>query len=73
MSSQESRELTRLIRKPAVVKATGLPQSTLYRLISEGRFPAPIKVGERASAWLESEVAAWIASRVADRDAKAVA
>jgi prophage regulatory protein len=33
----------------------GLKRSTIYKLISEGQLPKPIKFG-RASIWLESEV-----------------
>lgn len=62
----------RLIKKRAVIDATSLPQSTLYRLIAEGKFPAPIKpTGARSSAWIESEVSAWIGARIAERDERA--
>ena len=37
----------------------GLCKSMVYKLIKEGRFPAPRKVG-RASRWLMSEVLAWM-------------
>lgn len=42
---------------------TGLSRSTIYRLIQEGQFPAPIKLGERASGWRQSSLEAWIESR----------
>ncbi|ELE9684371.1 AlpA family phage regulatory protein, partial [Enterobacter kobei] len=32
----------------------------IYRLISEGRFPAPVKIGTRAVAFVESEIDEWI-------------
>lgn len=64
-----------LLRLPEVCRRTGLSRSEIYRRIgaSSGAFPAPIKLGERASAWPEHEVSAWIAARVAERDAKAAA
>lgn len=52
-----------IIRKPEVSKITGLPHSTIYRLIKQGTFPAPIKLGERASGWFLNEVEEWINSR----------
>ncbi len=55
----------RLIRRPDVTRATGLGRSTIYRLVRLGRFPAPIKVSERASAWVEHDVQAWIRERIA--------
>ena len=46
---------------PKFQKLTALPTSTLYRYMKEGRFPAPLKIGERAVAWPLSEVQAWLA------------
>lgn len=40
----------------------------MYALIQKGEFPKPIKLSERSSAWLESEVQAWIDARIAARD-----
>jgi len=62
-----------LERLPHVKHRTGLSRSAIYRSVAIGTFPAPVKLGERASAWIESEVSAWIAARIAARDAKAAA
>ena len=61
-----------LQRLPEVKARCGLSRSEIYRRVSIGDFPAPVKLGERASAWPEHEVSAWIASRIAARDAKTV-
>jgi len=53
-----------ILRRPEVSKRTGLPRSTLYNAIDEGKFPAPISLGARAVGWLESEVNDWIEDRV---------
>ena len=37
--------------------------------MAEGKFPAPIRLTAKAVGWLEAEVAAWVAARVAERDA----
>lgn len=58
-----------LERLPKVQTRTGLSRSEIYRRIAAGTFPAPIKLGERASAWPEHEVTAWIDARIAARDA----
>lgn len=52
-----------LERIAAVTARTGVPRSSLYRLIKQGRFPAPIKLSERSSAWRSADVDAWIADR----------
>ncbi|WP_096159757.1 helix-turn-helix transcriptional regulator, partial [Enterobacter hormaechei] len=42
-------QATRLIRLPEVLERTGYGKAWIYRLISEGRFPAPVKIGVRAA------------------------
>jgi len=48
-----------------------LSRSEIYRLISLGRFPKPVPLGERAVAWDMDEVEEWVQARIAARDAKA--
>ena len=62
-----------LERLPSVRARTGLSRSEIYRRIALKAFPAPVKLGARASAWNAVEVDAWIAERIAERDAKAAA
>lgn len=62
-----------LLRLPSVKRRCGLSRSEIYRRIATGDFPAPVKLGERASAWPESEVVAWCEARIAERDARAAA
>lgn len=59
-----------LLRLPQVKARTGLSRSELYRRIAIGAFPAPIKIGARASAWNSIEIERWIEERIAQRDAK---
>lgn len=59
----------RICRLPAVKAQTGLSRSTLYALMAEGRFPKPMKLGERAVGWSEAEIAARLECRKAARDA----
>lgn len=62
--------MIKLIRKKDVLAATGFKNSTLYKYISEGKFPKPVSLGEgaRAVAWIEGEVAAWIEACIEARD-----
>lgn len=62
-----------LLRLREVCRRTCKSRSEIYRRIAAGDFPQPVKLGERASAWPEHEVAAWIAARIAARDAKGAA
>ena len=54
----------KLLRFPAVCDKTGLPPSTVYRLAANGRFPKPIKLSERASAWRSDLIDEWIMARI---------
>lgn len=55
----------RILRRAEVRNYTGLPYSTLYRLIAEKKFPAPIKLGERAVGWELASIDKWLESRKA--------
>jgi prophage regulatory protein len=49
----------RLLRLAEVSTMVGLKRSSIYRYVSEGRFPAPIKVGYRSVRWKLADVLAW--------------
>lgn len=51
-----------LIRLSEVLKRTGFGKAWIYRLIKDDKFPAPVKIGTRAVAFVESEINAWIQS-----------
>jgi prophage regulatory protein len=61
---------------PDDLLARGIPysRSQLNRRIAAGTFPAPIKLGgadagvSTKTAWIESEVDAWLEERVKERD-----
>lgn len=57
----------RLMRLPEVERATGYKRSSIYALAARGEFPRPVKLGRRASAWVEDEVQAWIEARISER------
>lgn len=53
-----------LIRLPEVQRRTGFGKAWIYRLMSQGKFPASVKIGSRSIAFIESEVDEWINSRI---------
>lgn len=54
----------KILRPRATSEATGLPLSTLYAAVADGKFPRPIKLlGARASGWRSDEIQAWIEQR----------
>jgi prophage regulatory protein len=52
------------LRLPGVKAMTGLSKSCLYLLIREKSFPAPVRIGNRAVAWVRSEVRQWALERI---------
>ena len=54
----------RIVRRPEVERLTGLSRASLYRLINEGEFPAPVKLTKgNAVGWRERDLREWLASR----------
>lgn len=61
-----------ILRLPHVLARTGLSRSTIYQLIKDGKFSAPIAISARAVGWLDTDVANFIQSRIdASRPGKA--
>ena len=50
----------RYMRLPEVCGVVGLSKSTVYRLIAEGRFPKPVKLGARSSGFSSAEIDEWM-------------
>ena len=53
----------KVLRRKDVEAVVGLSRSTIYHLISEGLFPAPIKLGKRAVGWKVSDLEIWLSNR----------
>lgn len=51
-----------------VVKRTSLSRATVYRLVQAGAFPLPVSLTGARSAWVETEIIAWMQSRLASRN-----
>ena len=59
----------RFIRLPEVINRTGYRRTPIYEKSPWGSFPAPIKLGPRAVAWVSEEIEKWMDARVAEWDA----
>lgn len=56
-----------VIRLREVKLRTGLSRSTIYLAVKNDHFPKPINIGIRCVGWVESEINAWILSRIEKR------
>ncbi|OWF86130.1 transcriptional regulator [Yersinia intermedia] len=52
-----------LIDMTFITTFTGMTDKWFYKLIKDGDFPKPIKLG-RSSRWFKSEVEAWMLQRI---------
>ena len=58
-----------VLRRRQVEARTGLGRSSIYALITDGQFPAPIRLSANTVGWLEHEINDWIAQRANGRNA----
>lgn len=56
-----------VIRLAEVARYTGLSRSSIYKLMSEERFPQSVVLGARAVGWLEQDIAQWVKTRAISR------
>lgn len=50
----------RFLKLKEVMEKTALSRSAIYRKMNEDQFPQSISLGDRAVAWVESEVDEWM-------------
>ena len=62
MQHQASQAADRLIRISEVKTLAGICESTIYAKILKNEFPAPVKIGLRASRWRLSAINEWLAN-----------
>ncbi|MGZ5652328.1 MAG: helix-turn-helix transcriptional regulator [Usitatibacter sp.] len=55
--------MPRLLRLPAVLRVTGLGRSTVYKMVAEHTFPAPVRLSKRAVGWRHDDVRQWTIAR----------
>ena len=65
-------EARRIIRREEVTRLTGIARATLYKLIKEGKFPAPLRLGERSVGWRLADIDTWLAAPERHWDPKEV-
>jgi predicted DNA-binding transcriptional regulator AlpA len=55
-----------LLRQPQVLSLVPFSRATLFRSIKADKFPRPVKLSERVSAWRSEDIQAWM-DRQSDR------
>lgn len=54
----------RLIRLKEVINLTALSRSSIYKKMNNDEFPKSVSLGDRAVAWIESDVIEWIENMI---------
>ena len=49
-----------LLRISDVCQSVGLSKATIYKQISEGRFPRTVHISTRAVAWHRDDIQSWV-------------
>lgn len=62
--------MMRIIRTEDLTRLLGLSRATIFRNVKAGRFPALMKISQRAIGWRIDDVEAWIAARAAASELK---
>lgn len=55
----------RMLRRPEVLKKTGLSKTTIHYLEAKGQFPRHVLITPRCAAWDEGQVDEWLRARLA--------
>lgn len=56
---------TSMLRIVEVCRRTGLSRSQVLRMVSELAFPQPVRLSQRAVAWVAADVESWLQERIA--------
>jgi prophage regulatory protein len=67
MSADSPEAHRRILRRPEVEARCGFKRAHLYKLIDEGKFPRPVRIGVRAVGWDSVEIEQWITDQLQRR------
>ena len=57
----------RFLRLADVIDIVGFKRSHIYALVAQGEFPPPVKLGRRASRWVQADIERWVELRIGAR------
>jgi len=60
LKERVNKMLPQIYRRTDIEKQFGISRAGIYNMMAEGRFPKPVKLGERAVGWLEEDLKNWL-------------
>ena len=61
--STTSNDTHRLLDWPELSTRIPLSRTTIWRLVRDGRFPAPLQISPGRKAWREDDIIAWMTAQ----------
>jgi len=49
-----------ILRRTQLEARLGLARSSIYKMMDEGTFPRPVKLGRRAVGWRSEDIETWL-------------
>jgi len=65
-AARQASDKSPFLSKQQVLEIVPISKSTLYLMIADNEFPAPIKLGKRSSAWSKKAVHDWVAQKLGE-------
>ena len=65
--SESNQAERRILRRADVEARCGFKRAYLYKLIRDGKFPRPLRIGIRAVGWDSVDIDQWIAEQLQRR------
>jgi len=59
--------LHKIIRLAELSQYVGLKRTQIEHLISQGKFPAPVRLSARRKGWIQAELITWQQEKIAQR------
>lgn len=56
-----------LLKIQVVTAVTGRSESSIRRMVAEGKFPPPVKDGARCTRWVAGQVSSWLKAKGAQQ------
>jgi prophage regulatory protein len=67
MNVAASKKHDRLLRVPQILERVPVSRSWLWRLVKDGKFPQPLRISEKITAWKESDIDNFLENLEAER------
>lgn len=54
----------RFMRRREVLELLGLSHTTVYKMVDEGRFPRPLRIGPNTTRWRSDQITEWMEAQM---------